>query len=93
MAIKKKINITEVREIIAKKEQEVRCLEGNLTSVSSDIGDWKIIKCMEYQAMGINAPYDINELNEKRQAVRNKINILQEEITELQKQVDEADGE
>lgn len=90
---KKTVNVTEVREEIAKKEQEIRCFESNLTSVSSDIGDWKIIKYMEYQAMGMDAPYDINELNEKRQAVRDQINTLEDEIAGLQAQVDAVTAE
>lgn len=87
---KKTVNVTEVREEIARKEQEIRNLEAALSSTSSDIGDYKIIKCMEYQALGIEMPYDINELNEKRQAVRDQINALEGEIVSLQAQVDGA---
>lgn len=67
-------------EEINKLEQEIRNLEASLTSVTSDIGDWKIAKCMEYQFIGITAPYDIFELHRKRQAVRDRINEIQEEI-------------
>ena len=38
-------------------------------------------------------PYDVNELNESRQAIRDQINTLEEEIAELQTQVDEATAE
>ena len=77
----------EVREEIARKEQEIRNLEAALSSVSSNIGDYKIIKCMEYQILGMEMPYDINELNEERQAVRDQINTLEDEIAGLQTQV------
>lgn len=87
---KKTVNVTEVREEIARKEQEIRNLEAALSSTSSGIGDYKIIKCMEYQALGMEMPYDINELNEKRQAVRDQINALEGEIVSLQAQVDGA---
>lgn len=90
---KKTVNVTEVREEIAKKEQEIRNLEAALSSVSSNIGDYKIIKCMEYQALGMEMPYDINELNEKRQAVRDQINTLEDEIAGLQAQVDAVTAE
>lgn len=62
-------------------EQEIRNLEAKLLSVSSDIGDWKVAKCMEYQAAGLEMPYDINKLHEERQAVRDRINKIQEELT------------
>ena len=81
------LNVTEVREEIARKEQEIRNLESKLSSVASNIGDWKIAKCMEYQAMEMEIPYDINELHEQRQAIRDTINQLQNEITELQNQI------
>lgn len=90
---KKTVNVTEVREEIARKEQEIRNLEAALSSVSSNIGDYKIIKCMEYQALGMEMPYDINELNEKRQAVRDQINTLEDEIAGLQAQVDAVTAE
>lgn len=90
---KKTVNVTEVREEIARKEQEIRNLEADLSSVSSNIGDYKIIKCMEYQILGMEMPYDINELNEKRQAVRDQINTLENEIAGLQAQVDAVTAE
>ncbi len=85
------LNVTEVREEIARKEQEIRNLESSLSSVTSNIGDWKIAKCMEYQAMEMEIPYDINELHQERQTVRDTINQLQNEITELQNQITQAE--
>ena len=43
-------------------------------------GDWKIAKCYEYALIGLPAPYDITELNAKRQAVRDEINELEEKL-------------
>lgn len=77
------VNETDIREEIARKEQEIRNLQSELTSVVSDIGDWKIAKCMEYQAMGMGAPYDIGKLHEQRQAVRDKIGEIENEIEKL----------
>ena len=42
--------------------------------------DWKVIKYQEYVDAGKPAPYDINELNRKRQAVRDRINEIQKEL-------------
>ena len=65
-------------------EQEIRNIECELTSTVSPIGDWKVAKYMEYQAAGLEAPYDINELHAQRQAKRDRINGLQEELDALE---------
>lgn len=90
MAKKKtvEVNVMEVREEIARKEQEIRNLEAALTN-----SDYKVIKCMEHQMLDKEMPYDVNELNESRQAIRDQINDLEENIAELQTQVDEAVAE
>ena len=41
--------------------------------------DYKIIKCAEYQLAGKELPYDIEELNQKRDGLREQINKLEEE--------------
>lgn len=64
-------------------EQKIRNLEADLSSTASEIGDWKIAKCMEYQVNGLEIPYNIEDLHQRRQAVRDKINQLQEEIETL----------
>lgn len=71
---------------VEQKEQEIRNLTSSLTSTASPIGDWKVSKYMEYQAMGMEAPYDIYELHTQRQAVRDKINELRDEIEILKLQ-------
>lgn len=40
--------------------------------------DYKIIKCSECQMLGQPMPYDVAELHEKRQAIRDEINALEE---------------
>lgn len=61
-------------DIRQEHEQELLELKWHLTSHESDIGDWKIIKYQEYMLAGLQPPYDINELNARRQAVRDRIN-------------------
>lgn len=72
---------------IQEMEQKIRNLEADLSSTSSEIGDWKIAKCMEYQVNGLEAPYDLEELHKKRQDVRDEINQLQEQIETLKSEV------
>ena len=61
-------------------QQELNDLIVQLQSPVSPIGDWKLEKINEYLAVGKPAPYDIQELHVKRQAVRDRINVLQEEL-------------
>lgn len=65
------------------KEQEIRNLASDLSSTSSNVGDWKISKCMEYQLVGEELPYDMQELHEKRQSIRDRIHVLEEEIEDM----------
>lgn len=55
-----------------------------LQASTSDIGDWKIIKCYEATLKGVEPPYNVEELLRERQAVRNEINDLREQIKELE---------
>lgn len=64
------------------KEQEIRNLISELESTASAVGDWKIAKCFEYQLVGLEPPYDINELHSQRDAIRKRINELQQELEE-----------
>ena len=68
---------------IHKLEQDIIIYRSKLTSDTSEIGDWKIIKIYEARLLEEKDPYDINELTTKRQEIRNKINDLQKEIETL----------
>lgn len=41
--------------------------------------DYKIIKCAECQLLGVEMPYDVEELHAERQAIRDLINQLEQE--------------
>ena len=58
-------------------QQQIAVLTADLTSPTSPIGDWKIIKIQEAILAGEPAPYDIVEVRAKRQEVRAEINRLQ----------------
>lgn len=64
-------------------EQQIRNLTAELASTVSPIGDWKIAKNQEYLQAGLEAPYDINELHSQRQAIRDEINRIRQEIEDL----------
>lgn len=64
-------------------EAEIRCLTSSLSESSSGIGDWKVIKIYEARLKGEADPYDYDELAEKRQKARDRINELQAELAEL----------
>ncbi len=59
-------------------------LKSMLQAASSDIGDWKIIKCYEAKLQGEEEPYDIASLMSERQKVRDEINELQTKLEEYE---------
>lgn len=54
------------------RQLEILTLKGKLAA-----DDYKIIKCAEYKAVGRELPYDIEELNAARDALRAEINALE----------------
>ena len=42
--------------------------------------DYKVIKCAECKLLGMEMPYDVDELYAKRQTLRDQINILEANI-------------
>lgn len=46
--------------------------------------DYKIIKCSEYQLLGEELPYNIAELHNERQALRNRINELEASLVSVE---------
>ena len=61
-------------------ESEIRTLISRLDAPTSDIGDWKVVKCYEAKLQDKPMPYDFDELMAERQKVRDRINELQEEL-------------
>lgn len=64
-------------------ESEIRALVSSLDAPTSDIGDWKIVKIYEARLKGEADPYDYDELAQKRQEARDRINELQAELAEM----------
>ena len=65
-------------------QAELRQLRSSLQANTSEIGDWKIIKALEYQLIGQDVPYDIEELNAERQKIRNRINEIETRLLEVE---------
>lgn len=62
-------------------KKQIFKLKNSLTSNNSDIGDYRITKCYEASLVGVDMPYDVSDLHNKRQVVREQINNLEELIT------------
>lgn len=74
----------EKQKKIADLNRQIIELRSNLTADTSNIGDYKIVKTYEARLLGKDDPYDTNQLIEKRNATRSKINELQEELAALE---------
>ena len=73
-------------------EQKIRDLKTKLSCQEAGIGDWKIAKCIEYSTLGMEPPYDLQELHGQRQLVRDEIDALEEELAKY-KDEEEAPAE
>lgn len=58
-------------------KEKISQLKASLTSNDSAIGDYRITKCYEASLIGKEMPYDVSELHNKRQEVRDEINRLE----------------
>ena len=54
----------------------------DIESLKSELqeSDYKVIKCAEAMAIGAEMPYDVASLHNVRQALRDKINELEEQL-------------
>lgn len=62
---------------------ELASLMSGLSANTSPIGDWKVIKVYEARMLGKEDPYDMEQLSAQRQAARDRINEIQNELKEL----------
>lgn len=72
-------------EKIQQKIYEVKNEIDNIKKQFSDT-DYQVIKCAEYSQTGLEVPYDVDELHKARQALRDKINLLENELENNQNQ-------
>lgn len=69
----------EERERISAIQNEINELKAQLEAT-----DYKVIKCYEYDAVGMEIPYNVEELHSERQAIRDVINEKEHEINDNQ---------
>lgn len=62
---------------------ELAELMSGLSANTSPIGDWKVIKVYEARMLDKEDPYDMEQLAAERQAVRDRINEIQNELKKL----------
>lgn len=67
-----------IKETRAKEEAE-RAAKAEIDDAKNKLAssDYKIIKCFECSLLGLDLPYDLNDLHEERQGMRDKINELE----------------
>ena len=63
-------------EIISSYQAEIDALKAQIAE-----SDYRVIKCVEAQLLGIPLPYDIEALHAERQVLRDRINELENLIT------------
>ena len=62
-------------ELRDRRYMEIERLKSELQA-----SDYKVIKCAEAMAVGAEMPYNMAELHNERQALRDKINELESEV-------------
>lgn len=70
------------KEAIQARIEQLKCDLGDRLGCS-EIGDWKLSKYDEYQKCGLEPPFDIQEYHTARQAARDEIEELEEELEKL----------
>lgn len=65
------------------ESQRIIDLQAKLSSTSSEIGDYRVVKCMEANLLGTEMPYDVEKLISERQKVRDQINAAQDRVVAM----------
>ena len=73
--------------------QEIINLKLELSSSTSEIGDYRIIKTYEARLNNEEDPYDTKSILAKRQEIRDKINALQQKLDTLQAEEESINAE
>lgn len=70
---------------LQKKQEEISNVENQLSAFKNQLTstDYKIIKEYEYSLVNKESDYDMNDLHNKRQALRDQINTLEQELKSL----------
>ena len=63
------------KELVA-NSRTLKAYENKLTET-----DYKVIKCYEYSLIGLELPYNVEEVHAEREAIREKIRELEEKLS------------
>ena len=76
--------VIEIEDVVYEptREELIAEIQAVIESLKVQIAesDYKVIKCAEMQLLGEELPYNVTELHVQRQALRDKINELENEI-------------
>lgn len=69
------------------KKQDLQQIRQNIENLKNELkdGDYKVNKCYEASLTKQEMPYNIQELHSQRQLLRQKINELEEKMTDAQR--------
>ena len=75
------------------KNEQIQALSEERLNLASQLeqGDYKVIKCAEAQSVGAEMPYDAVELHVQRQAMRDRINEIDDELARLAEEPDDEE--
>ena len=71
-------NQGKLAEMLAAEKRAENAVEVSRLKAEIAATDYQIIKCSECQLLGKDMPYDVAELHEQRQAIRDEINAMEE---------------
>lgn len=67
------------------RQEKIMALQEEISTLKMQIDstDYKIIKSYEYSQVGLKAEYDMAELHQERQEIRDEINVLEEKLNNI----------
>ena len=80
-------DMTEEEKIELERQNKIYSIQSEINDLKSQLAktDYIIIKCQEYELAGKDFPdeYDIVKFSEERDSIREQINVLEKELSEL----------
>lgn len=67
------------------RQEKIMALQEEISTLKMQIDstDYKIIKSYEYSQVGLKTEYDMEELHQERQEIRDEINVLEEKLNNI----------
>ena len=81
------VELTEEEKIELERQNKIYSIQSEINDLKSQLAetDYIVIKCQEYELAGKDLPdeYDIVKFSEERDSIREQINVLEKELSEL----------